>query len=292
MGVLVNQFTARMQPASYVMNLPFTVGIEIEVNDRNGNSSRDMTTIRRALAHKNLGDWVVKPDYSAGRYGGVAGPEIISPVLHTWEDLRKTSKVITTLKRLGFKTNHRCGLHIHLGCMNLSMPQDSPTTENDRNNFFKLLLRYEEAFFKLADQSRQANHFCSKIPDPMFKEIRRGRGIRAWRGEFNTICNDRYFWVNARSLSRHGTLEFRLMKCELDFNLVKGWACLLLMAACHTMKLKKSVRWGKARAKNDLVLICTLLKQAGCYNREIDRTIRTTAKNWTLSRFRQLQLNT
>jgi hypothetical protein len=263
------------------MNLPFTVGIEIEVNDRKGYTTSDIGAIRRALERANLSDWTVKPDFSAGRVSGIPGPEIISPVLHTWDDLKKTGKVITILKRLGFKTNNRCGLHVHVGFQNV--------VAEDRDNFFKFLLRYEEAFFKLADQSRQHNRFCAKIPQPMFQEIRNGRGVGAWRSEFNPDCNERYFWVNARSLQRHNTIEFRLMKSELEFDLIKGWTCLLLMAACHTVKLKKSVLWGKAKAKNDLILICTLLKQAGCYNREIDRLIRVTAKNWALRRFRQSQ---
>ena len=256
------------------MALPTSFGIEIEVNQRTRavDDLRDLSS-KFALAHI---PWAVKLDGSCGRERGDKGVEVTSPILTRTEDFDQITQVVDFLEREGFTTNWRCGLHVHLGVQG--------TSSAARLRLIKFLVRYESAFFMLASDSRQSSVFCSKFHEEMINDFKRGRDAQSWQPRYHERRNPRYFWVNG-TMSRFPTYEFRILESILDARYIIGWTSLLLMAYDHIVRHEKDFRWGRAKAKSAYILICTMLEQAGIYNKAIDANIRKLARQWALEQF-------
>jgi hypothetical protein len=251
--------------------MPTTVGIEIEANQKVHHVT-DIRALTAEAQRRDLATWVFKLDGSCGRLPGQSGIEAVSPKLRNYSHLTtQVEAIVTLLKDLGHEVNSRCGLHVHLGV------QDIATEE--RKRLIKFLTRYEDAFFLLAHASRQNNIFCSKLNPELIKEVRQGHDAVSWRSAYHPRRNPRYFWVNG-SMSKYPTYEFRLMESVLDASFIVGWTSLLLMAYENVVTYGKDVRWGRAKAKTAHILVCTLLEQAGVYNKDIDRQLQKTARQW------------
>lgn len=260
------------------VRMPTTVGIEIEVNQK-ASYNEDIATLIRESARLSLSAWTFKMDGSCGKLPGQVGVEAVSPKLRDFSHLLQIDSVVGLIKAQGHEVNSRCGLHVHLGMQH--------TTAGDRMRLIKLLSRYEDAFFMLAQACRQDNIFCSKLDPRLINEVRQGHDTSSWRS-FYHIRNPRYFWING-SMSKFKTFEFRLMGSVLDAQYIVGWTSLLLMAYENVVTHHKNVRWGRAKAKTPHILICTLLEQAGVYNKCIEKKLQQTARKWAMSQIYEHQ---
>lgn len=259
------------------MALPTTVGIEIEVNQKDL-VMNDLRGLTRLLTAERL-HWEAKLDNSCGRLAGEKGLEIVSPLLGSYPDLEQIPRVVGLLQREDYTVNTRCGLHVHLGVQDTSI--------EDRQRLMRFLVRYEDAFFLLAQASRASNIFCQRLDPNLIADVRAGRDNASWQARYHPRRNPRYFWING-SMSRYRTFEFRLMESVLDAPFIVGWTSLLLMAYDNIVRRDKSIRWGRVKAKTAYICVCTMLEQAGCYNSLIDEQLRTPARKWALEQLDQV----
>ena len=188
------------------VNLPTTLGVEIELNNQAGVNA-DINALTRDVAE--FEGWIVKRDGSCGISG--AGPEIISPILKTVKDLSQVFAICYKLKRLGYQTNSRCGLHIHLGAKS-----EGGSVARWVARYIKFAAKNENLFFGLAP-TRSGNTYCSRFDSRLKSVYASSHGsLDSWES--------RYYWINGQSYSRHTTLENRLMSGTINPNSIVGWA--------------------------------------------------------------------
>lgn len=213
--------------------------------------------------HSNGTTWDLKTDSSCGY-------EIASPVITTYDHLVKAAKVVEVIKRHGGFVNEKCGLHVHIDMNHI----DAATFER----VMRFMSRYENAFFLLADQTRQSNQYCRKL-DGQPARIKRG-------ADFRTTWTNKHYWLNGTHLGGQGTLEFRLMASHLQAEYIVGWVLFLVHTVDYLIKGKK-VAWGKATCKSDRDLLQTMLGQAGFYgpfdNRDKDTIV--VARKWAIGAY-------
>jgi hypothetical protein len=287
--------------------LPFSVGVEIEINSLPVGDT--YTRVCNALNEKGLnatvsgdhlatasGKWLVKHD-------GSCGNEIVSPILWTEEDLQKIKTVCTTLRTLGAATDNRCGLHVHIGwgvpqhdVQVHTSPDGLTTTQtvshslkrfgkrgSEAERIFRFFSRYQEVFFMLAAAHRSDNRYCRRFSDKLRQQIRTNLE------EADLFRTDRYTWLNGNAISRHGTIEFRLMEGTLDADLILGWINLLLTCFDTIVNGGRRIQWGTGAARSKRMLFLTGLQQAGCYGKAMRDPVRAEkAREWALERFKQL----
>ena len=202
---------------------------------------------------------------------GSCGYEIASPIIDSYEGLVKASKIVDIVKRAGGTVNPKCGLHVHIdmnGVNSLAF-----------GRIMRFMSRYENAFFLLADESRQNNQFCRKLSgqDKIF---------RADPTNFRSVWRDKHYWLNGTHLGGQGTLEFRLMASHLEPEYIVGWVLFLLHSIDYLLQ-GKQVSWGKAKCANDRDLLQTMLGQAGFYGpfNNRDKPTIVAARKWALSTY-------
>ena len=208
--------------------------------------------------------WDLKTDSSCGY-------EIASPIIDSYESLVKASKIVDIVKRAGGTVNPKCGLHVHVD-MNGVNPEKF-------ERVMRFMSRYEDAFFLLADASRQNNTFCRKLSG-------QDKLIKADPTQFRSAWDYKHYWLNGTHLSGQGTLEFRLMASHLEAEYIVGWVLFLLHSIDYLLK-GKHISWGKAKCASDRDLLQTMLGQAGFYGPFNDRDKPTivAARKWALSTY-------
>lgn len=213
--------------------------------------------------HSTGSHWDLKTDSSCGY-------EIASPIITSYNDLLKAAKIVYTIKSNGGTVNDRCGLHVHVDMNGI----DGETFER----IMRFMSRYEDAFFLLADRSRQNNQYCRKL-EGQDRRIKLGEDFRhAW--------NAKHYWLNGTHLRGQGTLEFRLMASHLEAEYLVGWILFLVHSVDYLIK-GKTICWGKAKCASDRDLLQTMLGQAGFYGPFNDRDKPTivAARKWAISTY-------
>lgn len=207
--------------------------------------------------------WDLKTDSSCGY-------EIASPVITDYARLLQAVKIVDVIKNNGGTVNDRCGLHVHVDMNGI----DSETFER----IMRFMSRYEDAFFLLADPSRQNNQYCRKLSgqDKLVKQ-----GV-----DFRRAWNAKHYWLNGTHLGGQGTLEFRLMASHLEAEYIAGWVLFLVHSVDYLIK-GKTICWGKAKCATDRDLLQTMLGQAGFYGPFNDRDKPTivAARKWAISTY-------
>ena len=214
--------------------------------------------------HSTGSAWDLKTDSSCGY-------EIASPIIGSYESLVKAAKIVDIVKRAGGTVNPKCGLHVHVD-MNGVNPEKF-------ERVMRFMSRYEDAFFLLADASRQNNTFCRKLSG-------QDKLIKADPTQFRSAWDYKHYWLNGTHLSGQGTLEFRLMASHLEAEYIVGWVLFLLHSIDYLLK-GKHISWGKAKCASDRDLLQTMLGQAGFYGPFNDRDKPTivAARKWALSTY-------
>jgi hypothetical protein len=184
------------------MNLPTTIGVELEFVNQAGTTA-DLRALRSRL----------EPEFPTWGFGtdGSCGLEFRSPILRTEADLAGVEAMAERIRGLGFRTNERCGLHVHVDVRQL--------TDAQRRLFMKFFVQFEDLFFGLCPD-RRSNTYCKPIPLGYLQALRHNPSWSVW--------TDRYHWMNGQAFARHGTCEFRLMGGSLNTRQIMGWMNLLL----------------------------------------------------------------
>ena len=209
--------------------------------------------------------WDLKLDSSCGY-------EIASPIIESYADLLKAAQITHIIQSHGGTVDARCGLHVHVDMNGIESAQFE--------RIMRFMVRYEDAFFLLADGSRQNNHFCKKLD-------RQVRVIRTSPSNFrNAWAGDKHFWLNGTHLGGQGTLEFRLMASHLEAEYIVSWVLFLLHTIDYLLKGKK-VCWGKAKCATERDLLQTMLGQAGFYGpfNDRDKPTAIAARKWAVATY-------
>lgn len=169
------------------------IGVELEFNTLEGHSVK---TIAKKLQDEGLARYVcVGTDGSCGFEVRVLIPDNgFDPILR---------KIMDTLKGMGFKTDHRCGAHVHLDMRNRNH-------ELAYANLYQaqLLLR------RLLPRGRRDNSYCRPNQYDTFKA--------------QQSYGERFQGINVMAYQKYKTLEVRMHQGTLEADLLVPWINLLL----------------------------------------------------------------
>ena len=196
--------------------LRFTIGVEIECFNINKDAIINTLKAKRVKAiatgynHTDYEDtYKLGSDCSIH---GIDSCEVVSPILHNLNSLKKVCEVIN---EAGAQVNRSCGLHVHFGAKDFTVAQWSRIIRN-----YAALENIIDSFMP-ASRRGESNHYCKSIQ-------RAARHLESYpasdmydiRDAFN---NDRYHKVNVMSYTSHKTIEFRHHSGTTDFNKIENW---------------------------------------------------------------------
>jgi hypothetical protein len=232
-----------------------TVGVEIEFEgDVNaviqglisaGLSSR--TSRHSYMGHSNS-EWVVKLDGSVSR-----GGELVSPPLN-FDDAsarEQITRACQVLQAAGAQPSQATGVHIHVGCGDLTVKQVVAVAKN----FFK----YEDIIYRLASSGwrtiRQAAvSYAPPLSEDRAKAIAKARTLdalmQAWYGHSrgrdyarDHSDSSRYCGLNLHSYFYRQTIEFRVFNGTVNGDRLQAY-----VAMC--VALVHDARKGNSRSVN------------------------------------------
>jgi len=114
----------------------------------------------------------------------------------------------------------RCGCHIHVNVQDLTVAQ--------MWTFVSLYIALEEVLVDLCGEGRQGNLFCLRLKDAEHLLQYINESIKIGDLKALGTTNIRYASVNLSSLVKYGSVEFRAMKGDRNFNRINAWAKTLI----------------------------------------------------------------
>ncbi|MGI4873365.1 MAG: amidoligase family protein [Janthinobacterium lividum] len=167
--------------------------------------------------HATTPHWKIVSD------GSITGPnsfELVSPVLRGLEGLAELEKACRALKICNAQVNASCGLHIHFGARDLAV-----------EHFRQLVRNYlvlEPTIDQLMPTARRANNatYCLGLLRGRTQVEAERTILAATTVEALALAangNSRYFKVNLKSFSVHGTVEFRQHSGSTDYEKISMW---------------------------------------------------------------------
>lgn len=120
--------------------------------------------------------------------------------------LRRINSMSDFLEDRNYSTSERTSTHIHLNM------RDMAATVEKARCMFGLVYLIEPAIFRFADENRKWCGYCQPLtdmPQQRIGDIISGEDDLFLSGAQGQQHNDKYFGFNLKSLSRHGTIEFR-----------------------------------------------------------------------------------
>lgn len=193
----------------------YTFGVEIECN------------VRRELVARTFGQHNVLYQYEGYNHvdhvdnvykfvhdGSVTGSdaiECVSPVL-TGNDkgFDSLKSCIAALNEANVSVNSSCGLHVHVGCKNMS--------DKHYINVFKNYQSLERIIDTFMQSDRRGDNAYYA------RSIRRYNYDRCTtKADVNSMMTGRYFKVNPESWDRHHTVEFRQHGGSHNYEKISMW---------------------------------------------------------------------
>ena len=272
--------------------LPLTVGVELEVCNVSRSCPDRANAHYRGRAVQEIGGWKFKTDASCYdapgndpgfAHGHKVGFELVSEVIYTEEGIETSiSEVTSYLNKYGARVNDRCGMHVHVGVASF------PKADVDR--LLSFLVRYEDAFFALADDGRQSNVYCRRLSESLANRVRNGEGVSAWKEGYDITSNDRYSWLNGVSFSKFGTIEFRIQGGTLDKDTILGWTNFILHICDSVLNMGGKVFSRKSKSHVPAIALHDMLQRAGSYGKLITRCPRRAvlAREWAGAHFKSI----
>ena len=124
-----------------------------------------------------------------------------------------------------YSTSERTSTHIHL-----NMRDQGATVEKARC-MFGLVYLIEPAIFRFADENRKWCGYCQPLtdmPQQRIGDIISGQDDLFLSGANGQQHTDKYFGLNLKSLSRHGTIEFRYFPGWSGYEDALAWVNLVM----------------------------------------------------------------
>lgn len=203
--------TKQLATVAQILGLPqlpeeCDIGIEVEVEG--GNLPRRQTKY-----------WEAKGD---GSLRGESMEYVLRAPIS--RDLSKEAlqDLVITMKENGARINEsdRCGVHIHINCQNMTMPE--------LMSFITLYAVFEKLLLRYCGPARQGNLFClglEEADEMLFALIRLKE-----RFDLGHFIGDqfRYSAMNLSALLRYGSLEFRSLGTPINLMDIQPWIDMLM----------------------------------------------------------------
>ena len=196
--------------------LRFTIGVEIECFNINKDAiirtlkAKRVKAIATGYNHTDYED-----TYKLGSDCSIQGfesCEVVSPILHNLNSLKKVCNVIN---EAGAQVNKSCGLHVHFGAKDFTVAQWVRIIRN-----YAALESIIDSFMPMSRRGNE-NRYCKSIQRAAsYLEANPACDMYDIREAF---CSDRYHKVNVMSYSSHKTIEFRQHSGTTDFNKIENW---------------------------------------------------------------------
>ena len=182
------------------------IGIEIEME---GN---------KPFPQDGLGKWFTTEDGSLRGFsmeyvtnGPISYEEVGSYIDHLKNILAESGVKI--------EQSFRAGVHVHINCLNLTVPQIT--------TFATVYYCMETALTRFCGERREGNFFCLRLQDAEYSLAVLCKTLKSKDLTWLNTDDLRYAALNLRSLWRHGTLEFRAMETTPDLEKIQVWAEML-----------------------------------------------------------------
>ena len=115
----------------------------------------------------------------------------------------------------------RAGVHVHVNCQDMTCEQVL--------RFIAIYYSLENILVKWCGKNRTNNLFCLRNMDAEGAIMRVANSLRGPEWASGLVSNNiRYASLNASSLMKYGSLEFRALRTENDFTKTYKWAELLV----------------------------------------------------------------
>ena len=198
------------------LTMRFTMGVEIEcfgINKQSVINSLNAERIHAIATGYNHTDYT--DTYKLGSDGSICGAnscEVVSPILHNLDSLKKVCKAIN---EAGAQVNKSCGLHVHFGAQNFTVAQ-----------WVRIIRNYaaiEHIIDSFMPNSRRANNngYCKSIARPASNL--ECRGATSMRDIYEAFSHNRYYKLNVMAFTGHKTIEFRQHSGTTDFTKIEAW---------------------------------------------------------------------
>jgi hypothetical protein len=207
--------------------------------------------VRSSYYHPSVNNtfWDIKHDGSCGAKmkNGIneGGYEITSYKGSGVKDLLHISKVISTLKSIKIKTNHNCGMHIHVDVSDCNVDEIGCLINN--------WIFIEDIMFCMVPLRRKLNKFCnrlytSKINNNSLKtakdywECYKPNSTALTSGDRRMSLNLlNYFRSMKLKTFNRKTVEFRFPESTLVEKNIKNWVRLLVFFVEFSIRNKKLI---------------------------------------------------
>lgn len=152
--------------------------------------------------------------------------ECVSPILKGAKGFSSLKQACKSLNDAGARVNKSCGLHVHIGAKGM--------TGREIANVFQNYQMMEGVIDSFMAPSRRNNCYAASLRGLDFSTCETP-------GDVERACHfDRYFKVNAMSLRRHTTIEFRQHQGSTNYQKISMW-----IKFCT-----KLVEWSRTHALN------------------------------------------
>lgn len=198
--------------APLVVNKKADIGIEIEVE---GLRLPNAGHLEKIVGSKTKTTWTVKTDGSL-RNGGLeyvltnpCKPEEVDELL---KGLYETFGTMRTKLDL----SNRCSTHVHIN--------QSGRKINTLTSIIALWSAFEEVLINWCGEERTTNHFCLSSKDTLGliegwnRFLENGGRLGEYFGE-----GFKYLSLNPRTLRDFGSFEFRTMRADEDWKVIRNW---------------------------------------------------------------------
>lgn len=220
-----------------------TFGIELEASNID-------CELYKTINHV-LDNWIIRGDASVDN-----STEIVSPILHfTEEDLKQIKYICDFMKKYDFKTNDKCGGHIHIGLKYFGDP-------NELKMLYYLFCNCEKIFYLITNRKktlpRNGAYKYSYCISNIINDKQNDIDNIITKEELITYLKsiqgrDRYSSVNILNANSQNkdTIEFRYPNGEIDYEEIKANIVLLVMLAnkakVFTHMNSNDTRWDKIK---------------------------------------------
>jgi len=165
--------------------------------------------------HITSENWKIVTDASLHHRSGLTG-EIVSPILQGDHGFAQLQTVCTVLNDLaGCTVNRTCGLHVHLDCRDMTVPEISKVWERYAN--------YEQQIDLIMPISRRGeSRWCRGISN----HADRMKQFETKSDQAHAM--NRYHKVNLTNIATRGAMEFRQHSGTTEFRKIGNWVCYLM----------------------------------------------------------------
>lgn len=135
--------------------------------------------------------------------------ECVSPILKGTKGFSSLKQACKSLNDAGARVNKTCGLHVHIGAKGM--------TGSEIANVFQNYKMMESVIDSFMAPSRRNNGYARSLAGCSFN------GCVTREDVMRACCNNRYLKVNAMSLRRHDTIEFRQHQGTTNYQKISMW---------------------------------------------------------------------